>query len=140
MAGMMALTAMASTRVAQAQQPLVVNIPFDFVAGNTQMPAGEYSVKTSGPTSTTILIARNDSAASAFINTNAAVASEPKTESNLIFNRYGDRYFLSQVWTAGNACGRQLLKSTREKEMAQTAKLENQGQVTLVATLARTNR
>jgi Tfp pilus assembly protein PilW len=140
MAGMMALTAMASTRVAQAQQPLVVNIPFDFVAGNTQMPAGEYSVKTSGPTSTTILIARNDSAASAFINTNAAVASEPKTESKLIFNRYGDRYFLSQVWTAGNARGRQLVKSIREKEMAQTAKLENQGQVTLVASLARTNR
>jgi hypothetical protein len=119
---------------------MVVNIPFDFVAGNSKLPAGEYSVKTSGPTNTLILIARSDSAASAFIATNAAVASEPKTESNLIFNRYGDRYFLSQVWTAGNACGRQLLKSTREKEMAQTAKLENQGQVTLVATLARTNR
>jgi hypothetical protein len=140
MAGMMALTAMASTRVAQAQEPLVVNIPFDFVAGNTQMPAGEYSVKTLGPTNAMILIARKDSAASAFINTNAAVTSEPKTESKLIFDRYGDRYFLSQVWTAGNACGRQLLKSTREKEMAQTVKLENQGQVTLVASLARTNR
>jgi hypothetical protein len=140
MAGMMALTALACTRVAQAQEPMVVNIPFDFVAGKAQMPAGEYSVKTWGPTSTLILIARNDSAASAFINTNAAVASEPKTESKLIFNRYGDRYFLSQVWTAGNACGRQLLKSTREKEMTHTAKLENQGQVTLVASLARTNR
>jgi hypothetical protein len=140
MAGMMALTAMLGTRVAQAQEPLVVNIPFDFVAGNTPMPAGEYSVKTTGPTNTLIVIARNDSAASAFINTNAAVASEPKTESKLIFNRYGDRYFLSQVWTAGNARGRQLVKSIREKEMAQTAKLENQGQVTLVASLARTNR
>jgi hypothetical protein len=140
MAGMMVLTAIAFTRVAQAQEPVVVNIPFDFVAGNTQMPAGEYSVKTSGPTKALILVARNGSTASAFMNTNAAVASEPKTESTLIFNRYGDRYFLSQVWTVGNACGRQLLKSTREKEMAQTAKLENQGQVTLVASLARTTR
>ncbi len=140
MAGMMALTAMAFTRVAQAQAPMVVNIPFDFVAGNTQMPAGEYSVKTWGPTNTLLVISRDDSAASAFINTNPAVASEPKTESKLIFNRYGDRYFLSQVWTAGNASGRQLLKSDREKEMAQSAKLETQGQVTLVADLARTHR
>jgi hypothetical protein len=140
MAGMMALTAMAFTRVAQAQEPMVVNIPFDFVAGNTQMPAGEYSVKTSGPTKSLLVISRDDSTASAFINTNAAVASEPKSESKLIFNRYGDRYFLSQVWTAGNACGRQLLKSDREKEMAQIAKLETQGQVTLVAGLARTHR
>jgi len=138
MAGMMALTAMASTRVAQAQEPMVVNVPFDFVAGNAKLPAGEYSVKTSGPTHVLILIARDDSAASAMLNTNAAVASEPQSESKLIFNRYGDRYFLSQVWTAGNSSGRQLLKSTREKEMAQTARLENQGQVTLVAGL-RTN-
>jgi hypothetical protein len=137
---MMALTAMAFTRVAQAQESMVVNIPFDFVAGNTQMPAGEYSVKTTGPTNVLLLISRDDSAASAFINTNPAVASEPKTESKLIFNRYGDRYFLSQVWTAGNASGRQLLKSAREKEMAQIAKLETQGQVTLVARLAPTHR
>jgi len=140
MAGMMALTAMAFTRVAQAQEPMIVNIPFDFVAGNTQMPAGEYSVKTTGPTNTLLVISRDDAAASAFINTNPAVASEPKTESKLIFNRYGDRYFLSQVWTAGNASGRQLLKSDREKEMAQSAKLETQGQVALVASLAPTHR
>jgi hypothetical protein len=139
MAAMMALTAMASTRVAQAQE-LIVNIPFDFVAGNMQMPAGEYSVKTSGPTNSLVLIARHESVASAFLNTNAAVASEPQTDSKLIFNRYGKRYFLSQVWTTGNACGRQLLKSAREKEIAETAKLENQGQVTLVASLARTTR
>ena len=35
MAGVMALTAMATTRVAQAQEHMVVNVPFDFVAGNT---------------------------------------------------------------------------------------------------------
>jgi hypothetical protein len=140
MAAVMALTAIASTRIAQAQELMVVNIPFDFVAGNSKLPAGEYSVKTSGPTNTLILIARNDSAASAFINTNAAVASEPKTESKLIFNRYGDRYFLSQVWTAGNSSGRQLLKSDREKEMAQVAKNETQGQITLVAGLTHNTR
>jgi hypothetical protein len=140
MAGMMALTATASTRVAQAQELLVVNIPFDFVAGNIPLPAGEYSIRVSAPERTLFLIDRKDAAASTFINTNSVATTEIQTESKLIFNRYGDRYFLSQVWTAGNSRGRQLLKSAREKEMAQIAKIETQGQVTLVAGLPRTNR
>jgi len=140
MAGMMALTAMACTRVAQAQELLVFNIPFDFVAGNKTLPAGEYSIKAAAPERTLLLIDRNDAAASAFMNTEAVAKTEMQTESKLVFNRYGDRYFLSQVWTAGNFRGRQLSKSAREKEMAQIAKSETQGQVTLVAGLPRTNR
>ena len=139
-AGMMALSAIVSTRVAQAQEPSVVNIPFDFVAGNKTLPAGEYSVKVSGPERTLLLIDRKDATASVFMGTDAVLAGGPQSESKLIFNRYGDRYFLSQVWTAGNPRGRQLLKSAREKEMAQTAKIETQGQVTLVAGLPRNSR
>jgi hypothetical protein len=87
-----------------------------------------------------ILISRKDATTSAFISTNAAVSNMPQSESKLVFNRYGDRYFLSQVWSEGNSQGRQLLKTAREKEIAQTAKIETEGQVTLVAELARTNR
>jgi hypothetical protein len=140
MAGMMALTAMATTRVTRAQETMRVNIPFDFVAGNTSLPAGEYWVETSGPTHTLLLIDRKDAISSAFINTNAAVSAGPQSESKLVFNRYGDRYFLSQVWTAGYSTGRQLMKTAREKEIALTAKIETEGPVTLVAELPRTNR
>jgi hypothetical protein len=140
MAGVMALTAMATTRVAQAQEAVVVNIPFDFAAGKTMLPAGEYSVKVSGPTHSLILISRKDSAASAFINTNAVAAANVQTESKLVFNRYGDRYFLSEVWSEGNSQGRQLLKTAREKEIALTANIETEGQVTLVAELPHTTR
>jgi hypothetical protein len=139
MAGMMVLTAMASTRVAQAQEMSVVNIPFDFVAGSVTLPAGEYSIKVTGPERTLLVIDRKD-AAPAFMNTNAVVKTEIQTASKMIFNRYGDRYFLSEVWTAGYSRGRQLLKSAREMELAQIAKSETQGQVTLVADLPRTNR
>jgi hypothetical protein len=140
MAGMMALTAMASTRVAQAQDLLVVNIPFDFVAGNMKLPAGEYSIKVTAPERMLLLMNREDASASAFMNSNSVDKTEIQTESKVIFNRYGDRYFLSEVWTAGNSRGRLLLKSSREKEMAQIAKTETQGQVTLVASLPSTNR
>jgi hypothetical protein len=140
MAAVMALTAMATTRVAQAQDALVVNIPFDFMAGNRNLPAGEYSVKVSQSDARIVLIERKDATAAMFIGTNTVVANTIQSESKLVFNRYGDRYFLSQVWNEGNSRGRQLMKTAREKEIAQTAKIETEGQVTLVAELPRTNR
>jgi len=140
MAAVMALTAMATTRVAQAQGTMRVNVPFDFAAGNKTLPAGEYSVKISPTDSRVLLIQSEDTTASMFIGTNAVVANEPQTESKLIFNRYGDHYFLSQVWNEGEPRGRQLMKTAREKEIALAAKNEIQGQVTLVAELPRTHR
>jgi hypothetical protein len=140
MAGVMALSAMATTRVAQAQEVVVVNIPFDFSAGNKTLPAGEYSVRVQFNDRRMLLLERKDSSAAMFILTNNVVANAPQSESKLIFNRYGDRYFLSQVWNEGDPRGWQLTKTAREKEIAQTAKNENEGQVTLVAELARTHR
>ena len=140
MAGVMALTAMATTRVAQAQENMTVNVPFDFVAGNKTLPAGEYSVKTSQTDPKLLLIERKDASAAIFIGTNGVIANAPQSESKLVFNRYGDRYFLSQVWSEGNARGRQLMKTAREKEIALTAKVETEGQVILVAELPHTTR
>jgi hypothetical protein len=140
MAGLMALTFAASTQVARAQDHLVVDVPFDFMVGNTQLPAGEYSVKVSGAGQTLLMIHRTDAAESAIAATNGVEAAQPGSESKLIFNRYGDRYFLSEVWTAGNSLGRQLPKTAREKEIAQVAKLSDQSEVILVAGLTPTTR
>ncbi|HMD39924.1 MAG TPA: hypothetical protein VKH15_11620 [Candidatus Acidoferrum sp.] len=140
MTGIMALTVMASTQVAHAQDALVVNIPFEFIAGNTTMPAGEYSVKVSGPQGTLLIINRTSASASVLMTTNPAAASEPQAASKLVFNQYGNRYFLSQIWREGNANGRQLQKSSREQETAQVAKLQDQMQVILVASLPPNHR
>jgi hypothetical protein len=140
MAALIAVAMLASTRVASAQDQLTVNVPFDFIAGSKTMPAGEYAVKSVGPTNMLILIAAADSTSSAFLPTHAAVSSQPQTESKLVFNRYGNRYFLAQVWTVGNSSGRQLNKSNREKEVALTASIETEGQVILVAGLPPTTR
>ena len=137
MAGLMVLTVMASTRVAQAQDAIVVKVPFDFAAGAVKMPAGEYLVKIGGPSRSLLLINRTDPSASAFVPVNSAESANTPTESKLVFNCYGDRYFLSQVWTAGNNTGRQLMKSAREREMAQMARNEDLVQVVLVANLTK---
>lgn len=135
MIGAAALTFAAFTGVATAQEQMAVNIPFDFVAGNKTLPAGEYYVRSADAGRTLLLVDRRDSSASAFVPTIGAIAKEAQSQSKLVFNRYGDRYFLAQVWSQGYLQGRQLLKSDREREISMTAKLEDQGQVTLIATL-----
>jgi hypothetical protein len=136
MATLFVLSIIVAAQVAQAEQPMLVNIPFEFVAGNTTLPAGEYRVQTLDRNSTILLIHCSGRGASAMVVTNAAQAKEMNSESKLVFNRYGRRYFLSQVWTAGSIRGRQLLKSPGEKEIAQSARIETKGEITLVARLS----
>ena len=47
---------------------------------------------------------------------NVSGTSDPK----LVFNHYGDRYFLSQVWFGDQGAGHALSKSRLEKEIAGT--------------------
>ena len=136
MATLFVLTMLVAARVAQAEEPMLVNIPFAFVAGNATLPAGEYRVQKLERNAGILLINSSDSSAAVMLVTNPAQASEPQTKSKLVFNRYDNRYFLSQVWTAGSSRGRQLLKSPREKEVALSARIETKGEITLVARLS----
>lgn len=139
MAAAMATTILASTRVASAQQQVVASIPFDFAAGAANLPAGDYSVKAAGGNGTLLLTNRDNPKISAFVAANAAVSADVQTQSKLVFHRYGDRYFLSQVWTEGESTGKQLPKTAREKESAMSAKADT-GTVILVASLSTTPR
>ena len=136
MAGVLMLSSMAATQIARAQEAMVVDIPFAFTAGNATLPAGEYRVQKLDRNSAVLLVHCWDAKASALVITNAAQAKETQTESKLVFNRYGNRYFLSQVWNAGSIRGRQLPISPREKEMPQLARSETKTEITLVARLS----
>ncbi|HUC55153.1 MAG TPA: hypothetical protein VMR90_13965 [Candidatus Cybelea sp.] len=133
------LSIVVASQVAQADEPMLVNIPFAFVVGNLTLPAGEYRVETLDRNSAVVLIRCSGAGPSAMVLSNAAQAKDKPTQSKLIFMRYNNRYFLSQVWNAGSTSGRQLQKSQAEKEIAQSARFETKGEVTLVARLAPTN-
>ncbi|PYX84758.1 MAG: hypothetical protein DMG70_05605 [Acidobacteria bacterium] len=136
MATLLVLSIMVAAQVAQAEEPMLVNIPFAFTAGNVTLPAGEYRVQKLDGNSAVVLISCTDASASAMVLSNTAQAKKAQTQSKLVFKRYENRYFLSQLWTAGSIHGRQLLKSRAEKEIAQSARLDNQGEITLVARLS----
>ena len=110
----------AITLVAQttpSQRLMTVNIPFAFAVENHFLPAGEYLVLTLTP-ERSIRIASTDGKHSAVVNTLPNYASAPSANSRLVFHRYGDDYYLVQVWTAGQNVARNPLSTKRAMEIA----------------------
>ena len=136
MTGLFALS-MVAVGQAQAQQRMLVNVPFDFTAGKTVLPAGEYVIApVDGWSGAVIVKGQDDANASAMLNTNAAQAITAPAKSKLVFHRYGNRYFLSEIWTEGQIRGRELPRPAAEKELAKLAKLGSKDEVSLEARLA----
>jgi hypothetical protein len=96
-----------------------VDIPFEFSAGHGVFPAGKYTIRPAGVnTNGLIRITSEDGKASVFLSTHHAQSVEPRNESALIFHRYGDQYFLFQVWTVGETVGLEIPKSSMERQAA----------------------
>ena len=81
---------------ANISEPLKVNIPFAFTVGNQTLPAGAYKVNTVA--GKTLQIRSMDNKQVATIHTNNLRAEQTPGHAKLSFRRYGDRYFLIQVW------------------------------------------
>jgi hypothetical protein len=48
----------------------------------------------------------------------------PEGVADVVFHRYGDTYYLSEVWVAANGTGSQLFKSQAEKESTKRTNME----------------
>jgi hypothetical protein len=118
---------------AQSSQTLVANVPFSFHVGSAALPAGEYNVDMKTAPGF-VRVVSTDRKAVAIIASFAKQAPEYNDQGKLVFNRYGDNYFLSQVWPRG-ASGREISRSNREKEMA-----SNAGQPALETLLAKAGK
>jgi len=96
-----------------------INIPFEFSVGDSKLPAGEYSIGRAQPSSgdTVLLISNVNHPDSVLPLTNSAQSLNSKDVDTLVFHRYGDQYFLYQVWPAGGTYGRELVKSHSEREL-----------------------
>lgn len=118
----------AATATAQIHRPMTVNVPFSFTAAKTSFPAGKCELR---PTSHQHMLTLRceGEPGGIFLTGHGAYRTPARTESVLIFNRYGSRYFLSQVWAAGSSDGVELSKSKVERELASAKR--NSGQVVL---------
>ena len=96
---------------------LAVYVPFDFVVGDKTLLSGRYELT---PTSDRVLRVQSaDGMNSAFVQTRAVSGRKPDSFEHVVFNCYGDRCFLSQVWAAEHDLGRELKKCSLEERLAE---------------------
>lgn len=117
-ASTLAIGMVASTQTAFAQDEVLVakaEIPFAFQAGSTVMPAGTYTV--TSESDHLLLLRENTKNASDFVLVHDAYSNHTPTKSVISFDRRGDKYFLRQIWIAGNNSGMECPKVRAEKQL-----------------------
>lgn len=115
-----ALTITPSKANAQITGDLLANIPFQFHAGNATLPAGEYRIHFVEDSDLSVMqITSADGSRSALFQVQDTEVKSTLTKSELIFNKYGDRYFLANLYEEGSDIGSQVIESHDEKAMAQ---------------------
>jgi hypothetical protein len=104
---------------AQLTGNLEVDIPFAFHAGNAKLPAGKYIIRPMDDSDLTVMeISSADGSISALFDVEDAQANSTPAKSELIFNKYGNNYFLSKLFDEGNPQGSKVVpKSRYEKRM-----------------------
>ena len=111
------------------------DVPFAFVVGHSTLPAGTYEIRRLDDVNPKVLEIRNmnEHINIVFQTVDAQTPNdEPMNTTELVFDRLGDRYFLSQVWEIGSATGADLPKSRMEKRLADSG-IRPEGQTTVAA-------
>src|SRR5580692_117492 len=110
-----------STISAQGQiiGQLEADIPFTFHAGGTKLPPGKYVIHVLGGSDLTVMeIQSADGRTSALFEVREAQDSTKPKMSELVFNHYGNRYFLSKLFDDGEKVGSAVVDSGYSKKYA----------------------
>jgi hypothetical protein len=98
-----------------AQTIARATVPFDFTVGQTQMRAGTYVI--SPLTQAAIMIRDGKTSEGVYTLFRSEQAGRGDSNPKLVFHRYGDKYFLSQVSPGYGSAVMQLPTSKLEKEL-----------------------
>ena len=110
---------------------LKADIPFAFTVGDQPLPAGEYTI--SSPLSGVLRVSNDQTHDAATITTSHG-NHDAGTNSKLLFNRYGNRYFLHRVFCpATSAMNVDIAVWSREKKAKTLEGKLNQSEQILVA-------
>jgi hypothetical protein len=110
-----------STISAQGQiiGQLEANIPFTFHAGGAKLPPGKYTIHVLDNSDLGLMeIQSADGRTAALFQVQEAQASTDPKKSELVFNHYGNRYFLSKLFDEGEKVGSAVVESGYLKQYA----------------------
>jgi hypothetical protein len=123
-ASALAIGSLASTQSASAQSSTMaeVKIPFTFQMGAQILPAGSYRiVRESGY----LVRLQGPDNAGGYVQMHDAIKLHAANHGSVVFDRYGNKYFLRQIWTEGSANGLECSKSRAEKETLQAKNMQS---------------
>lgn len=126
---------------AQSSREQTASIPFSFTVADKTFPAGEYRVERLNPASdkAAIAIKSADGHMSKIVLTMPVQANETRATARLVFNHYGDQYFLAQVWTPADNTGLAVPESKTERTLARNSGQEREPERATIALNARRN-
>ncbi len=100
----------------QGQALIKADVPFSFSAGYGVLPAGEYSIAPSGFGQ--VMLLSNGRRGVELMTPNTTDLRDKINTPKLVFHRYGDEYFLAEIWTSADSCVRALRVQARERQLA----------------------
>jgi hypothetical protein len=105
---------------AEAESKMNVNVPFDFTIGTTLLRAGHYTVQQTIPDANPqVLSFRSANGSAQAVSMGIRLeAVNTVQQPKLVFRKYGDRYFLSQIWLSAGDSGTEIRQGKLERELA----------------------
>jgi len=116
-----------------AQATIEATVPFNFMVGKAEMPAGTYTINRLSSSAIEIKGSTTKKSAVSIVWSEGPSGSD--SAAKLVFNRYGDSYFLSQVTRGSGASVMQLPTSKLEQEQRIASTSGASGQKVVAARL-----
>lgn len=110
-----------SEAMAQKQQKLIVDIPFEFTVMDKKFDAGRYVISRldiNGAPEILHFRRYDDSKAQMILTLQQTDGASKYRQIAVKFNRYGDKYFLSAIFNSGEGFGGKIIKSKTEIQTA----------------------
>jgi hypothetical protein len=100
-----------------AQVLMKARVPFSFRAGYGTLPAGDYTIGKDGISQQAVSLSAGKRGVE-LVMPNITDSRNDIHGSKLVFHRYGDEYFLAEIWSNVDDTFRKLTVSARERKLA----------------------
>ncbi len=101
-----------------AQILVKADVPFEFSAGQGMLPAGNYAITQNGIQAAVTLSSGRRGVQIMLPQTIEFLDHQDATK--LVFHRYGDQYFLAEIWSGLDGSVRKLNVNPQERQLAKS--------------------
>jgi len=123
----------ALTTKAQSSNGVRANVPFEFNVGDKTLPAGKITAREMSPGA--LAISNVDKRQHAIRIAHGVSSFNQNGPAKLVFRKYGNRYYLTQVWIPGYT-GMEFQKSKTERALERETMLSKNSTTELVTIMA----